>query len=231
MRRKIPPALTLKQIEEIIQAILSKPVKGQFRSFIKLRNGFMIYFGFYMQGLRPSEIFKAQVFDLDLKNKRFYIRGENNKLRQQDYSPIPDFFVSKIKSYLKQRDKIFPYSKWLFPCKSKRGCLDRSDFGKMFREALKKAGLYRVNFVDKQGLKRACYNPYSIRHGFGTFAFKKTGYDLRKTQILMRHKSMRSTLVYTHIPEFEIREAVVSDIFKPNDLGLLKKRIGLLNVN
>lgn len=213
--RKLPPALNDNQIAELVKHELQKDYihKRKKYIFLNIRNATMIQFG-ALTGCRPGEIRGLKFVDLDFENRRIYIPGENNKLQQQAVVLMPEPLVEILVQYFIFRQVYFAESEWVFPNQT-GGKIDRSTFARIFRDALRRANLYKVNFIDAQGLKRANFNPYSLRHSFGTKVFNRTG-DLRKTQACMRHKDINSTIKYIHVNDEDIRMKVVADIF--NDL-------------
>ena len=210
MKKKIPKPITETELRKIINAIINS--KGN--QFNKIRNSFMIYFA-YKLGLRPKETYNCELKHINLTEKKLFIPGENNKERQQDIIPLPDFLINNLKNYLKIRSLTFPENKYLFPTKSKRQRLDRSYQSKILRNALKKADLYFINFYDKIGRGKGNLTLYSLRHGFGTFIWKKTK-DIKKTAIMLRHKDimMRTTMIYIHLTEDEERKEISNEIYK-----------------
>lgn len=173
----------------------------------------MLYFS-YTLGLRPKECYHAKITNLNLNEKWLYIPSEDNKERQQDYVCLPDFLIPKIKSYLNYRNIYFTDSEWLFPSNSKEGYVDRTYYEQVFREALKDTGIYKISYVDTQGLNRANFTLYSLRAGFGTYAWNKTK-DIKKTAILLRHKDrqLRSTMRYVSIAEEDTRKELIDEIY------------------
>jgi hypothetical protein len=115
--------------------------------------------------------------------------------------------------------------------KSERGRIDRGysenwkfsdsstsekieDYTKVFRDDIKLIGLYYVSYLDGHGHKRATYTPYSLRCGYGTLLFDKTG-DIFKTATALRHRDpqMRTTLTYVTSNREKFRKKVVNEVF------------------
>jgi integrase len=210
--KKLPSILNDDQLLEIIKAEINKPfVHNRVKlKYLAIRNITMIQFCAYT-GCRPGEMRNVKMIDLDFDNRMIYIRGSSNKLRQQGTVPMPEPLVELITQWAIFRQVFWSYSEYLFPNLT-GGVIDISTLARIFRDAIKRVGIYKVNFIDKQGLKRANYNTYSLRHSFGTKIFKVTG-DLRKTQACLRHKDIGSTIKYIHVNDEELRNKTVCDIF------------------
>lgn len=211
--KKLPPALDENQICEMIKAEIAPRRKngGVYYQFISTRNAMMFFMAFTM-GLRPNECMSIRVEDIDFNKKQLFIRGQNNKLRQSAYVPIPERVLLRLKPYIAFRTIFYNECEWLFPARNGNKQLDRSTFARIFRDNIKRIGIYKVNYVTKGGLNRGNFSPYSLRHGYGSHVFAKTG-DIKKTQIAMRHKNISTTLKYIHIDEGKAREDIAEEVW------------------
>lgn len=213
-RNKSLEPITLDQLKKLLK-ILShneKPQNNNFK-FRARRNSFCIKFQF-MLGLRPKECYDAKVDYINLKKKLFYIPAESNKQRYQDYMIIPKSMIPQLKNYLEFRKKFFKNSPWLFPTRTDHGRIGRTHHARIFRDALKKSGLYKVSYVDSQGLNRGNLHLYSLRAGFGNYVYLKTR-DIKKTAIALRHRDlmMRTAWKYIRIDERAERKKIISNVF------------------
>lgn len=215
----IPQVLTEEQLSRIFKAIFQTKYLDRgipnYSTFLKFRNCMIIYLAYYL-GLRPKEAYGIKMENLDLENKELLIPAESNKQQNSDFIPLPDFVIERLKAYLKTRSKFFKKSSWLFPslhCRSK-GKLNHSVVGKIFREAVKKAGLYRVGFKDTWGRCRSLFNMYSLRHSFGSNVYDKTK-DIKKTACLLRQYDWqcRSALIYIHTTQNKTRAEILQEVY------------------
>lgn len=79
--------------------------------------------------------------------------------------------------------------------------LDMTNIGRRFRRLVKDAGLYKPYPFNK--------TLHSLRHSWGTY-IQRNYKDLQVTQQLMRHKSIRMTLRYSHAADELKRAAAIA---------------------
>jgi integrase len=70
--------------------------------------------------------------------------------------------------------------------KIRRHHLDESGLRKAIKQAAKQAGLFKP------------VGPHTLRHCFATHLLEN-GYDIRTVQELLGHKSVETTMIYTHV--------------------------------
>ena len=224
--KRFPLILSSDDIKKILIAILSRSRNGGVHEFIEMRDATMVWLA-YNLGLRPKETRLIKMDDLNLEKQELYIPAENNKQRQQDVMPIPDFLFKSICKYLSLRNRYFYGSQWLFP---REGItnedlpVNRSTHSCMFRKALIKAELYKVAYKDAGNLKRANFNLYSLRHSFASRVYDRTNHDIKKTALCLRHYDwqFRTTMRYIHTTNGTTRKGLMEELFnipeKPKEL-------------
>lgn len=203
--KKIPSTITEEQLKKILAEILKR------KNFVAKRNALMIVLSYYL-GLRPKETRCIKIHDINFEEKNIFIPAENNKQRNEDYFPVPDFILKPIFNYIKKIPKKTP---WLFPNKNNfQQPLDRSTHRKFFNKAITKTGMNKISYIDAQGKPRHSLTLYSLRHSFGTFAYMKLK-DIPKTSSLLRQYdfSFRTTLRYIHTANKIQRKTIMSEIY------------------
>lgn len=212
-QKRIPQIITLQEFRRIIKyIILEQPIASDYfyGKYCKMKwilQLLMIYF----MGLRPQEARLIQIKHIDFKKKRVFIPAANNKIRNDDYVPIPSVVYEPLWIFLKMRSSQFKDSPWLFASKGRQGHSDRNYLSKKFCKILKRLGISQESKLDKAGFVRMNKNLYSLRHSFGTAVYEATK-DVRQTAIALRHKDhlCRCAMVYIHTSDDQTRE----DIFK-----------------
>ena len=149
----------------------------------------------YSAGLRASEVIALKPEHID--SKRMLIMVENGKGGKDRYTLLAEKLLKELRHYY----KTFRPKTYLFPsaCK-KEGPLCYESLRSVYEDAKKKAGIKKG-----PGL-------HTLRHSFATHLLE-AGYDIRKIQVLMGHKSLSTTMIYLHVS----RETL-SNIKSPLDL-------------
>lgn len=135
----------------------------------------------YGAGLRISEVCALQVDDID--SKRMTIRVQHGKGNQARYVPLPERVLFLLRRYW-----VFerPKKPWLF-AGAQPGCpLSPASVRYHLGAAAKKTGL----------TKRV--TPHILRHSFATHLLE-LGTDVRVIQMLLGHRSIRTTVRYTRV--------------------------------
>jgi site-specific recombinase XerD len=134
----------------------------------------------YATGLRISEVLHLHVSDID--SQRMTVRVEQGKRRKDRYVMLSPKLLELLQEYTAQ----YRPDSWLFPGGRPGQPLTRESVGKVFRRALRGAGLS----------KPASF--HSLRHAFATHLLE-SGSNIRTVQILLGHRSLTSTQIYTHV--------------------------------
>jgi len=133
----------------------------------------------YSAGLRASEILALKEEHID--SKRMLIRVEKGKGRKDRYTLLSEYFLLHLRDYYRR----YHPEEWLFPS-SHKGRLSYESLRTMYEKARKKAGVKRGHGI------------HTLRHCFATHLLE-AGYDIRKIQLLLGHRSLSSTIVYLHV--------------------------------
>jgi integrase/recombinase XerD len=144
----------------------------------------------YGAGLRISECLNLQIKDIDSTNLVITVRdGKGKKDRQ---TVLSNRLLQILRDYYRN-SKIKPDS-YLFPT--------RKDKNKPFskrqtQDFIRQAGL-------DAGIKKPV-SPHVLRHSFATHLLEN-GTNLRKIQVILGHKSLKTTSIYTHLAKDFLKE-------------------------
>ncbi len=175
----------------------------------------------YGGGLRLSEALHLRIKDIDFEYKQITVRdGKGEKDR---YTILPVSIIPVLKKQLnevyKQHKKdlaagkgetILPYALkkkypnagkefgWQFAFPADK-FIKEKESGIIFRFHIHESTIQRAV---KEAIKRAGIikpgSPHTFRHSFATHLLEN-GYDIRTIQELLGHKSVKTTMIYTHV--------------------------------
>lgn len=175
----------------------------------------------YGSGLRLSEALRLRIKDIDFDYQQIIVRdgkGEKDRSTILSASIIPDLKKHLNEVYKQHKidlsrgkgETVLPYAlekkypnankefgwQYAFPAdkfikhkesgKIIRWHIHESTIQRAVKEVIKKAG------VTKHG------SPHTFRHSFATHLLEN-GYDIRTIQELLGHRSVKTTMIYTHV--------------------------------
>jgi integrase/recombinase XerD len=145
---------------------------------------------FYGAGLRLSESLNLQIEDIDSDNMIVTVR--DGKGKKDRVTVLSVTLLAILRDYYR-KSSIKPVS-YLFPKKDDRF----SPFSRrQTQHFIHDAGL-------KAGIKKSV-SPHVLRHTFATHLLE-AGVNLRKIQVMLGHRSLETTSVYTHLAKDFLRE-------------------------
>lgn len=154
-------------------------------------------------GLRVGELTRLRLSDIKLENgkpREILVRASTTKTRVGRYVPIPYMATKPMLTYLAtnpaKAQELTPES-YLFPGKRGRAFLG----SRAIQTAV--ATVCRITF-------KKHVNPHLLRHTYATMLLKHT--DIRQVQMLLGHKKLSSTEIYTH-PTFDDLTSAVDRTF------------------
>ena len=166
--KTLPKVMSLQEVS----AILSSSANQKHRCMLAF---------LYSGGLRAGELLSLKVTDIKWERKQVFIEGGKGK--KDRVTILPDSLAQQLKEYI----NAFQPQDWLFTGQY-GGCYTFSSLSKVFKNALKAAGI------------KNAYTPHCLRHSFATHLLEG-GTDLRYIQSLLGHESSKTTEVYTHVSQ------------------------------
>ena len=141
----------------------------------------------YSAGLRVSEVVKLRPMDIDAERKLVCVRCA--KGRKDRYTILSDVALETIDLYI----KAYQPTKWLFCGAREVNHLSTRSAEKVFGNACKKAGIKKDASI------------HCLRHSFATHLLE-SGVDLRYIQELLGHESSKTTEIYTHVSNKNLKD-------------------------
>ena len=205
--KRIPVVLSIHEID-----ILFRCIDPRFSLPLKL---------LYGAGLRSSEVVRLRIGDIDFNHQQILIR--NSKGKQDRFTLLPVSISNELQEQVRRVSDLhskdlnrgygftslpnalhlkYPNApgeliwQYVFPS-SKIGRDPRS--GYFVRHHMSPRTMQRVlkTAVHKSGVIKKV-NLHTLRHSFATHLLQ-SGYDIRTVQELLGHKSVSTTMVYTHV--------------------------------
>lgn len=140
-------------------------------------------------GVRVSELLNVKIEDLDVVQKTLKVKGKGDKER---LIPISDKLLMILLDYL--QNIRCGDSHYLFATK-KTGRLSAAYVNKILKASAEKAGIHKN------------ISAHTLRHSFASYLVKKK-VDLATLQQLLGHSNIRTTSIYLHVDNEQLKEAV-----------------------
>ena len=141
----------------------------------------------YATGVRVSELINIKLSDIDFDNKRIVVCGKGNKERIVYYG---DYASEALYEYLETHPK--RNHNYLFM--NSRG-------GKITDRGIR----YIIDNIMKRLSVKTHVTPHVLRHTFATDMLNN-GCDIRVVQELLGHSSLRTTEIYTHVTNEQLKK-------------------------
>ncbi len=149
----------------------------------------------YATGLRVSEVVSLKVTDID--SKRMTLRVEQGKGRKDRYAMLSPLLLERLRAWWRlahAQGKMLPGG-WLFPGLNPVESLTTRQLNRAVHMAAETA---KIN-------KRV--SMHTLRHSFATHLLEQK-VDIRVIQVMLGHKKLETTSIYTHVATEILREVV-----------------------
>ena len=149
----------------------------------------------YGTGLRVSEVISLKISDID--SKRMTLRVEQGKGRKDRYAMLSPVLLERLRAWWRlghAQGKMLPGG-WLFPGLNPVQPLTARQLNRAICIAAETAK------IDKR------VSMHTLRHSFATHLLEQK-VDIRLIQVMLGHKKLETTVVYTHVATELLREVV-----------------------
>ena len=149
----------------------------------------------YGAGLRASEVVALKVGDID--SQRMTLRIEQGKGRKDRYAMLAPVLLERLRAWWRVARVLGKMLEggWLFPGMNPIDPLSTRQLNRAVHAAAKAAG------IDKR------VSMHTLRHCFATHLLEQK-VDIRVIQVLLGHKKLETTSMYTHVATEILREVV-----------------------
>jgi len=180
--RKLPVVLSREEVARLIAAAPN----------LKSQAALSVAYG---AGLRASEVISLKVTDID--SERMTLRVEQGKGRKDRYAMLSPVLLERLRAWWRvghAEGKILPNG-WLFPGLNKIDPLTPRQLNRAIHDAAEAA------HIDKR------VSMHTLRHSFATHLLEQK-VDIRVIQVLLGHKRLETTALYTHVATEVLRQVI-----------------------
>lgn len=182
--RTLPDTLSEEEVERLLHAAVSDDARG-------LRDRAMIEV-MYATGLRVSELVGLTVAQLNVRQGAVRVVGKGNRERMV---PLGEEALYWLEQYLEKSRPLLL---------RQGGASDVLFATHRGRAMTRQAFWYRIKgYAQKSGIRKPL-SPHSLRHAFATHLLNH-GADLRVVQLLLGHRSISTTQIYTHVARYRLK--------------------------
>lgn len=173
--KKLPVVLSIEEVHKVLGCVRSKGHRVCLSTI-------------YACGLRLGEGVHLQVQSIDSSRKMLHIRSGKGgyPLGEDRYVPLPQSTLEMLRGYWRHHR----HPQWLFPSQYGLGAESKavsdSTVQKAFKLAVAESSIHKPATV------------HSLRHSWATHLLE-AGVNLRLIQRWLGHKSLSTTLIYTHL--------------------------------
>ncbi len=149
----------------------------------------------YGAGLRVSEVIALKVGDVD--SQRMTLRVEQGKGAKDRYAMLSPVLLQRLRTWWRighAQGKILPGG-WLFPGMDPMDPLTPRQLNRAVHDAAEAAR------IDKR------VTTHTLRHSFATHLLERK-VDIRVIQVLLGHKKLETTSIYTHVATALLQEVI-----------------------
>ena len=149
----------------------------------------------YGTGLRASEVISLKIGDID--SQRMTLRVEQGKGRKDRYAMLSPVLLERLRCWWRlahAQGKMLPGG-WLFPGLNPMDPVTTRQLNRAIHDAADAAR------IDKR------VSMHTLRHSFATHLLEQK-VDIRVIQVMLGHKKLETTSIYTHVATEILREVV-----------------------
>jgi len=193
--RRLPKALTIDQVERLLDASGPEAGEAEASELIGLRDRALLEL-LYATGARVSEVVQLDVDDLS-HGDVVRVRGKGSKER---IIPVGSYARSALEAYLTRSR----------PELSRRGrATPRLFLGARGAPLSRQSAWLVIQHAAERAQLTAHVSPHTLRHSFATHLLQG-GADVRVVQELLGHASVATTQIYTHVSIDALRDVYVT---------------------
>lgn len=180
--RKIPNVLSAEEVTRLLNSV----------ACLKYKVALSVAYG---AGLRVSEVVTLKVNDID--SDRMAIRVENGKGGRDRYAMLSPTLLRLLRDWWREgkTEHLMLNGGWLFPGQDPVNPITTRHLNRVFHAAATAADITRRVSL------------HTLRHSFATHLLEQ-GVDIRVIQVLLGHKKLETTALYTQVATHTLRDTI-----------------------
>lgn len=165
----------------------------------------------YYCALRLGELLKITIlsFNWETWKKDFSKMGEcrvYGKGDKEGIALVPSALMKRVARYIKKRNFTSLDSKLFIRGNGNINLKNKSRSWQMkLRHAGIKAGITKLDGKGRP-IKETIVHPHRLRHSYPSYLLNEKGLNLKEIQEILRHASLQSTQIYTHVNKEHLKE-------------------------
>jgi len=182
VEQKLPVVLSREEVARLIQSAGN----------LKHQTALSLAYG---AGLRAGEVVALKTSDVD--SARMALRIEQAKGRKDRYALLSPLMLERLRAWWRyaRAKNLVMHGGWLFPGQDRVNPMTPRQLNRVIHAAAQAA------HIDKR------VSMHTLRHCFATHLLEQKE-DIRVIQVLLGHKKIDTTTVYTHVATELLREVV-----------------------
>jgi len=182
VEQKLPVVLSREEVARLIQSAGN----------LKHQTALSLAYG---AGLRAGEVVALKTSDVD--SARMTLRIEQAKGRKDRYALLSPLMLERLRAWWRyaRAKNLVMHGGWLFPGQDRVNPMTQRQLNRAIHAAAQAA------HIDKR------VSMHTLRHCFATHLLEQKE-DIRVIQVLLGHKKIDTTTVYTHVATELLREVV-----------------------
>ena len=180
--RKIPVVLTVEEVTSLLNAAHS----------LKYKVALAVAYG---AGLRASEVAHLKVTDIHSAAEEMYLRVEQGKGGRDRNAKLSPILLDHLRVWWRvaQHEGQVLKGGWLFPGQNPVNPISTRQLHRACKAAARLAGISKNISL------------HTLRHSFATHLLEQ-GVDIRVIQVLLGHRKLETTSLYTQVSKRVLRE-------------------------
>ena len=183
---QVPQTLPVVLNREEVARLLAATTGAKYRAALSVAYG---------AGLRASEVIGLKIGDID--SQRMTLRVERGKGGKDRYTMLSPVLLERLRAWWRvghAQGKLLPGG-WLFPGMNPLDPMSTRQLNRAIHAAAAAAQ------IDKR------VSMHTLRHSFATHLLERK-VDIRVIQVLLGHKKLETTSMYTHVATEILREVI-----------------------